>query len=422
MSKEKDPFLRERNPPRINHTIEPSRWHTKVSTDGSAVNNGWENATAGIGVWYADGSARNIKLSMNGRGPKPASNSQAELGAILEALRQNESDDLEIESDSLTSLRAICTYVNKYEDLNWSGVSNSDLLKSILIKLRTRPARTAFKWVKGHENNYGNIRADALANAGRENDTQMREDDTEWVDNHEALQDGARLQALDASHTYKALLRWHTKKIQAIPHQATLDESKDRIEAETGLRPTNEKLLRGIKSLGVPPRLKDHIKNMLIGRIKCGPYWNNIPGHAERAFCSFCRKITGEDTLESEQHLWLSCEHNGQRQTWETTTNIWRKTTLRDWLAISLGLIRGSAVITFNDDHNSDSERLRILISMTLWAIWKSRNKNTINNQDVVPNETREILKEMISNLIRNSWMVTKFMEPTKRMIRQRKL
>jgi len=259
---------------------------------------------------------------MNGRGPRPASNSRAELGAILEALRQNESDDLEIESDSLTSLRAICTYANKYEDLNWSDVLNSDLLKSILIRLRTRPARTAFKWVKGHEDNYGNIRADALADAGRENDTQMREDDIEWVDNHEALQDGARLQALDARHTYKALLRWHTRKIQAIPHQTTLDESKDRIEAETGLRPTNEKLLRGIKSLGVPPCLKDHIRNMLIGRIKCGPYWNNIPGHAERAFCSFCKKTAGDDILETEQHLWLSCEHNGQRQTWDTTTNI----------------------------------------------------------------------------------------------------
>jgi len=74
-SKEKDPFLRERNPPRINQAIEPSGWYTKVSTDGSAINNGWENTTAGIGVWYDDGSTRNIKLNMNGRGPKPASNS-----------------------------------------------------------------------------------------------------------------------------------------------------------------------------------------------------------------------------------------------------------------------------------------------------------------------------------------------------------
>ena len=70
--------------------------------------NGWENATAGIGVWYADGSKRNIKIKIVTTGNKTASNSQAELGAILEALRQNETDDLEIESDSLTSLRAIC--------------------------------------------------------------------------------------------------------------------------------------------------------------------------------------------------------------------------------------------------------------------------------------------------------------------------
>ena len=95
---------------------------------------------------------------------------------------------------------------------------------------------------------------------------------------------------------------------------------------------------------------------------------------------------------------------------------------IRNWPAISLGLIKGSAAITFHDDRNSDSERLRILISMTLWAIWKSRNKNTINNQDVVPNGTIEILKDMISNLIRNSWIATKFMEPTRRTIRQRKL
>jgi len=176
---------------------------------------------------------------MDGQGPKPASNSRAELGAILEALSQNESDDLEIESDSLTSLRAICTYADKYEDLNWSDVSKSDLLKSVLIKLRMRPARTAFKWVKGRENNYSNIRADALANAGRGSNAQMREDDEEWVENHEAIQDGARLQALDASHIQKVLLRWHTRKVTAIPHQETLDESKDRRESETGLRPTN---------------------------------------------------------------------------------------------------------------------------------------------------------------------------------------
>lgn len=41
------------------------------------------------------------------------------LGAILEVLGQNKTDDLEIESDSRTSLRAICIHSDRYEDLNF---------------------------------------------------------------------------------------------------------------------------------------------------------------------------------------------------------------------------------------------------------------------------------------------------------------
>ena len=43
---------------------------------------------AGIGVWYADGSRRNKALKIENQEDKYASNSRAELSAILEALRQ----------------------------------------------------------------------------------------------------------------------------------------------------------------------------------------------------------------------------------------------------------------------------------------------------------------------------------------------
>lgn len=119
----------------------------------------------------------NIALKLENQGNKIVSNSRAELGAILETLRQNETDDIKIESDLLMSLRAICTHSDKYEDLNWSGTLNADLLKSIIIKLRTRPAQTAFKWVKGHNENYRNDRADALADTGRGSNASLRLDD-----------------------------------------------------------------------------------------------------------------------------------------------------------------------------------------------------------------------------------------------------
>ena len=184
-----------------------------VNTDGSATNNGWENAKGGIGVWYGDGSRRNIALKIETHHDKPPSNSRAELSAILETLRRNEIDDLLIQSDSLTSLNAICKDSLKYKDQAWNGVQNSDLLKGILIWLRTRPAQTEFQRVKGHnENNYRNSRADVLADEGREQDIPVEMDSEEWLDGHPTIQDGARLQALEAKHTYSAIVRWHTKK------------------------------------------------------------------------------------------------------------------------------------------------------------------------------------------------------------------
>jgi len=165
-------------------------------------------------------------MSLTNQSKEAPSNSRAELGAILEALRRNEVDDLEIESDSLTSLRAICVDAEGYKDRDWLGVRNADLIKAILIRLRTRPARTAFKWVKGHDDNYGNNRADALVNEGRDSNTPVEMDDEAWVENHTALQDGARLQALDAKRTYDAVLRGLPKKPTTTQYQETINTEK----------------------------------------------------------------------------------------------------------------------------------------------------------------------------------------------------
>ncbi len=97
-------------------------------------------------------------------------------------------------------------------------------------------------------------------------------------------------------------------------------------------------------------------------QIKCRSFWNRIPGCAERAMCSPCRK-RGVDVLESEQHMWLECEYNGQTLAWEIARNAWRKATDRDWPNISAGLIRGAPVLSFEHDYTKDSERLRILIA-----------------------------------------------------------
>ena len=71
---------------------------------------------------------------------------------------------------------------------------------------------------------------------------------------------------------------------------------------------------------------------------------------------------------------------------------------------------RGAATLSFENDcsRSKDSERLRILVSITIWTIWKSRHKSSINSQDVASNETTEVL---LSDRVRKSWNATRFME-----------
>ena len=220
---------------------------------------------------------------------------------------------------------------------------------------------------------------------------------------------------------YKALLKWHTRDTTPILHQEILDDAKNRVEAFTGLRPTNERLLKGVKILGVPPRIKDHLRCLLTSKLKCGSFWNRIPGCAERAMCSPCRK-RGTVVMESEQHMWLDCEHNRQALAWEIARKVWYKSTDRRWPDISTGLIRGIPALSFEHDYTKDSERLRILIALTIWAIWKTRNKFAITDQDIAPTEARETLKELLSDLVRRSWNATRFMEYGRRADRQRDL
>jgi len=187
------------------------------------------------------------------------------------------------------------------------------------------------------------------------------------------------------------------------------------------IRPTNGKLLKGVRALRVPPCLKDHLRCLLIGRIKCRTFWDKIPGCTERVMCLLCRK-KNINVLESKQHMWLECENNGQELAWETTKNTWQKTTDRNWPNITAGLIRGVPALSFKHDFSKDAERLRILITVTIWAIWKSRNKSAITNQDVAPSETSEILKELISDIVRKNWNVMHFMEGIRRSDRQHEL
>ena len=52
-----------------------------------------------------------------------------------------------------------------------------------------------------------------------------------------------------------------------------MDDAKVKVVETARLPPANEELLR-VTALGVPPRLKDHMRCLLTDKIKCGSFWN----------------------------------------------------------------------------------------------------------------------------------------------------
>ncbi|TGO67933.1 hypothetical protein BOTNAR_0033g00310 [Botryotinia narcissicola] len=144
----------------------------KVWTDGSSRGNGKVGAVAGYGVFFGDGDDRNISAPLEGT---LQTNQRAELTAALRALEIVPLDkSIEIITDSNYTINCATVWYKNWEKNGWKTstgktVMNEDLVKQIreIIDKRTKAkAQTNMTWVKGHDENPGNVAADRLAVKG----------------------------------------------------------------------------------------------------------------------------------------------------------------------------------------------------------------------------------------------------------------
>ncbi|KAL8957516.1 MAG: hypothetical protein Q9193_005232 [Seirophora villosa] len=144
----------------------------RIHTDGSALNNGGAEAFAGVGVYFGPGDKRNISETLPG--PRQT-NQRAELTAILRALEIVPKNlNVSIITDSKYGIDSVTVWYINWRKNGWKtsagkAVENRDLVENILAKIEERESLgtlTAFEWIKGHNNNAGNVEADRLAVEG----------------------------------------------------------------------------------------------------------------------------------------------------------------------------------------------------------------------------------------------------------------
>ena len=158
------------------HGVEPNNdisnfnYDIVVYTDGSCINNGKENAMAGIGIYFGDNDCRNVSKRITGK----QTNNTAELTAIIVAydiLKDdiNNNKKILIGTDSIYSIRCCTSYGKKIADKGFpSDTTNLKYIKNAYSRFKDKQ-NIKFLHIPSHTNkndkhSIGNMKADILAN------------------------------------------------------------------------------------------------------------------------------------------------------------------------------------------------------------------------------------------------------------------
>ena len=134
-----------------------------IYTDGACKGN------PGPGGWGALLTRGTVEKELFG-GEALTTNNRMELTAVIEALTAlKQPSQVAVYTDSQYVRQGIMTWIHNWKKNGWKTsdrkpVKNADLWQA-LDKLAASH-KVAWHWVKGHADNPGNLRADALANRG----------------------------------------------------------------------------------------------------------------------------------------------------------------------------------------------------------------------------------------------------------------
>lgn len=135
-----------------------------IYTDGACSGN------PGIGGWGAILLYQERRKEIYG-GDKYTTNNKMELTAVIEALSvlKKENCDIEIYTDSQYVKKGITEWLFNWKKNNWKNSKKQEVLNRDLwekLDILTSKHKIEWFWVKGHNNNELNERADELARLG----------------------------------------------------------------------------------------------------------------------------------------------------------------------------------------------------------------------------------------------------------------
>ncbi|KAJ7115514.1 hypothetical protein C8R43DRAFT_902649 [Mycena crocata] len=275
------------------------------------------------------------------------------------------------------------------EDRGWIGIAEREPLRALAALLKAREGKTVFKDEKdsGIEST-GFAQAASQAAAGCNDVEPSRVNYT--IDPALELP-SAKLSTLTQAIAYAGIKELR----EAVLRKAT-DNNVKQIQLAVQLNfkrlPTPAQIWKSIRHKDFSRQVRNFLWKSIHSAHRIGAFWKHIPECEEWATCQYC----GE--TEDLEHILLKCFRPGQALVWSLAKDLWLKKH-PSWPELTLGSILGCGLASFADEkgrHLPGATCLfRILISESIFVIWKNRNDCVIKRQGQPVHE----------NTIHNKWV-----------------
>lgn len=356
-----------RRPARQRAVVHAETTHAYISAATSEQ--GSRDARAAGAVELRPGRARGRRVPAI----LPQTTLAAEATALILAIEGTPSDaPLHVHTMSKRLTEGMNKNLRTWEDQGWIGIRDKMILRSAAYKMRHRAAPTTWHLEKKTENkgrySLAQKRADRRLQGRKELETDLSIPP-------QYNNSGIRLTTLSQKLAYKAI-RGREQNVPRQRTEANLQRILGAVDRITNERPTDSQIWRAIRSKVLPRPISDFLWKATHGIIKCGSFWNHIPGLEERGRCSTCQEV------EDLPHILLECRAGGQETAWRQAKDTWERTG-HHWPDLTLGALLGAGLMAGpNREEEGENRLLQILISETTWLIWKLRCERVIGHQD----------------------------------------
>ncbi|KAJ3528945.1 hypothetical protein NMY22_g9198 [Coprinellus aureogranulatus] len=241
--------------------------------------------------------------------------------------------------------------------------------------MRSRTAQVKFEKVKAHAGIMGNEWADRLANIGAQ---QSQPSVPLNRDIQPAFKvQGMRLSRATQAQLYRGIRRKKEANLETRPKtEGHLDIARHEIAGRTGNTPTDKTIWASIWSTKIRnKRARQLLWKIMHQALPVGEFWEKITNYEIRARCPGC------GTSENYEHIFTSCDYNGQKYVWRIVRQIMEKKGIT-WNHPTVGTLLGCGISKEKDENGKrrpHADRLyTLVISEACHFIWKLRCEWTI--------------------------------------------